>query len=333
MKQMLTVALALVVAGTLVVAQNARDPQVLFKAAQHTEEVQGDLKAAIAQYQHVVAAGNRALAAQALLRMAACYEKLGGGQSRAIYQRVVRDYADQQDPVAVARERLGRGEPAGRQDMASRLRLALAPEGDLSGSAISADGRFLTYTDWTSGGDLVLRKLATGRDRRLTDQTRRRGGVEAASMSRDGQQVAYAWYDGAKNNMELRVASLAGDGVPESRLVYDNEDVGSMYPLDWSPEGALIAVQLTRADNTGQMGLVSVRNGSLRVLKSSAWLGARQLFFSPDGKHMGFDLPAGDTGNDQRDVFILGGRKPRIPGRGEDDRHQRRRTAGDLRCR
>ena len=106
MKQILTVALALVVAGTLVVAQNARDPQVLFKAAQHTEDVQGDLKAAIAQYQQVVAAGHRALAAQALIRMAACYEKLGGGESRPLHERVVRDYADQRGPVAVARERL-----------------------------------------------------------------------------------------------------------------------------------------------------------------------------------------------------------------------------------
>ena len=103
MKQILTVALALVVAGTLVVAQNARDPEVLFKAAQHTEEVQGNLKAAIAQYQLVVAAGNRALAAQALIRMAACYEKLGGGESRPLYERVVREFADQKDASAVAR--------------------------------------------------------------------------------------------------------------------------------------------------------------------------------------------------------------------------------------
>ena len=109
MKQILTVALALVVAGTLVVAQNARDPQVLFKAAQHTEDVQGDLKAAIAQYQQVVAAGHRALAAQALIRMAACYEKLGGGESRPLYERVVRDYADQRGPVAVGPRAAGRG--------------------------------------------------------------------------------------------------------------------------------------------------------------------------------------------------------------------------------
>ena len=69
--------------------------------------------------------------------------------------------------------------------MASRSRLTLPPLGDLSGSAVSLDGR--------------------------------------------------------------------GAGVPESRLVFDNDDVGSMYPLDWSLDGTQIAVQLTRADNTGQM--------------------------------------------------------------------------------
>lgn len=106
MKQTLTVALALVVAGTLAVAQNTRDPQLLFKAAQHTEEVQGDLKAAIAQYQQVVATGNRALAAQALLRIAACYEKLGNAEARTVYERVVREYADQTGSAAVAQARL-----------------------------------------------------------------------------------------------------------------------------------------------------------------------------------------------------------------------------------
>ena len=167
MKQILTVALALVVAGTLVVAQNARDPQVLFKAAQHTEEVQGDLKAAIAQYQQVVAAGHRALAAQALIRMAACYEKLGGGESRPLYERVVREFADQKDAAAVARERLGRSDPAGRQDMASRSRLTLPPLGDLSGSAVSLDGRFLTYTDWTTGGERTVGLVRLHRMRRI----------------------------------------------------------------------------------------------------------------------------------------------------------------------
>ena len=161
MKQILTVALALVVAGTLVVAQNARDPQVLFKAAQHTEEVQGDLKAAIAQYQQVVTTGNRALAAQALLRMAACYEKLGG-ESRPIYERVVRDYEDQVHSAAMARKRLVHADPAEHStSMASRVRLTLPPQGDLSGSAMSRDGRFVTYTDWATGGDLVTSQRAT----------------------------------------------------------------------------------------------------------------------------------------------------------------------------
>ena len=49
-KRLAIIVSALAVWGTLVLAQGARSPEALFKAAQHTEEVQGDLKTAIEQY-------------------------------------------------------------------------------------------------------------------------------------------------------------------------------------------------------------------------------------------------------------------------------------------
>ena len=51
--------------------------------------------------------GNRAVAAQALVRMAECYQKLGDSESRKIYEQIVRDYTDQKDAVTVAKAHLG----------------------------------------------------------------------------------------------------------------------------------------------------------------------------------------------------------------------------------
>src|SRR5687768_4493177 len=63
-------------------APRAQEADTLFRAAMNTEMVDGNLTAAIEQYKKVVQAGSRALAAQALVRMAECHQKLGDAESR-----------------------------------------------------------------------------------------------------------------------------------------------------------------------------------------------------------------------------------------------------------
>src|SRR5688572_13415049 len=84
--------------------------------AHHKATVDGDLPGAIEEYKRIVAAAgtSRAVAAQALVRMAECYQKLGDTQARNIYERVLREYADQQQQVMVARTRLGTAAPPAR---------------------------------------------------------------------------------------------------------------------------------------------------------------------------------------------------------------------------
>ncbi len=310
MKQMLTVALALVVAGTLVVAQNPRDPQVLFKAAQHTEEVQGDLKAAIAQYQLVVAAGNRGLAAQALLRMAACYEKLGG-ESRSVYERVVREYADQKDAVALARAGLG-GTNAVGQTRGDRA-VWTGPYVDIYGQ-VSSDGRFISFTDWTRSYNLMVHDLAQHRDVALTTNpsfvnnptARSAGEAMWSSISKDGKQVAYGWWSSNPDSREVRIAALDASGAPKHRtlLAFEADEVRATGAYDWSPDGKWIAVVVNRTDGTSQIALAAVADGAFRVLKTTGWGGPSRLFFSPDGQHLAYDPRSSDAG-DARDVFVL----------------------------
>jgi len=196
----------------------------------------------------------------------------------------------------------------GSSGMASRRVWTPSPDADPSSGAISPDGR-LVYTDWETG-DLAVHDFVSGRDRRLTNSQGTwddpsKESAAGSTISRNGKQVAYSW-DNVKGGNELRVTSLEGTGLPQSRLLFANEDVRYVAPYDWSPDGNWIAVQLERQDRTGQMGLISVRDGgSLSVLKSAEWQGAHELFFSPDGKYLGFDAPVGESANDQRDVFLL----------------------------
>jgi len=293
---------AMLVAG----AQTRDDAERMLKAAQNTELVDGNLNAAIKQYGAIVAKfakSDRGAAATALVLMADCYRKMGNAESRKIYEQVVRDYGDQKDAVATARARLGRVEGAGR--MTSAL-VWSGPKVDTDG-AISPDGRYLSAVDWDTG-DLVLHEIATGQDRRLTDTKQKKVGrqnvyAEESAISRDGKQVAYGWYD--ENNgkrYELRLANATGD--PNPHRLYDNPAVAWLGPKDWSPDGKWVSAQIDLEDGSKQIALVSVPDGSLRVLKAGKWRGEGRMFFSPDGKYLGYDLPQGDAGP-ERDVFVM----------------------------
>jgi Tol biopolymer transport system component len=129
---------------------------------------------------------------------------------------------------------------------------------DVEGT-VSPDGRFLSYVDWETG-DLALHDFATGGDRRLTNKgtwAQSDEFAEESTISRDGKQVAYSWFNG-KDRYELRTASLPASGLVQPRRIFDSEDVLWIGPYDWSPDGKWIAVCLTRMDPRVH-GLVSAQ--------------------------------------------------------------------------
>lgn len=105
-------AIALCLVGLLIAvggaAQEGKSAQALLRAASDTATVDGDLAAAIKQYQAIVDkfGADRAVVASALVQMAECYQKLGAAESRRIYERVVREFTDQVASVTTARARL-----------------------------------------------------------------------------------------------------------------------------------------------------------------------------------------------------------------------------------
>jgi Tol biopolymer transport system component len=304
-----TLAIALTVCAVLI-AQAPHSTEALLKAAQHKEEVEGDLRGAIEEYKTIAEGGDRALAARALLHMAECYLKMGDAEAQNIYERIVREYSDQKDAAAVARNHLHGS--VTRQDVRVVTRQVwTVGSGDVFGN-VSPDGRYIPYIAYEQGAsDLYLHDLRTGANRRLTNLSPSDRATSSVpdmgeigvsltgeySFSRDGKQLAYSWLNFKSNRQQIRVIGLQGSGVPAYRRLFDNEDVSEVQPHDWSPDGKWIAVNLHRKDRTAQIALVSTENGSLRVLKSVDWRGPTHMFFSPDGRYLAFDF--------QSDIFVL----------------------------
>jgi Tol biopolymer transport system component len=291
-------------AGAMLQAQSPRSADVQMKAAQQKGEVEGDLKGAIEEYKKVVAAAgsNRELAAQALVRMAECYQKLGDSEAQRIYERLVREFADQPESVAVARARL-RGTPT---RASVGVTLKALPQSDGLPGGVSPDGRYLTFASWNDG-QLYVRDLRTGSDRALTQ--RKDFNIGGSAISGDATLVAYQSYgrgcEGKEGGLPaLCLVSLAAKGVPASKVVVESEDILEIAPMGWSPDGRTVAVSMRRQDRTAQIGLVTVADGSIRVLQSVDWRGPTRIFFSPDGLDVVFDLPVSDTGDD-RNIVIL----------------------------
>ncbi len=278
--------------------------EVLLQAARHKELVAGDVESAIGIYKKVLAdhAGNRPVAARALVGLGQCYEKLGQQGAREAYERVLRDYADQNEAATEARTRLaalhkpaGAGQPA---ELATR-RVWGGPGVDIEGS-VSPDGRFLSFADGETG-DLAVRDLETGTNRRLTSATGEQKDFALDSLiSPDGRLVAYTWCN-TDGRYDLRLVGLDGSG---SRVLQAARRKEFVRPAGWSPDGEHVLVVVTGPGLPSRIALVSVADGSSRVLKALDSRGPSGISLSPDGRHIAYDLRP-QEGSENRDIFLL----------------------------
>jgi Tol biopolymer transport system component len=278
--------------------------EVALRAAMDKEMVDGDLKAAIEMYKRIVAnpGGNRAVAAKALLQMGQCYEKLGQADARKAYERLVREFADQTEQVQVARAKLAalgesRSSTAGSAMTVRKVwSLTASPL-----AASSPDGRYLSFVDWETG-DLAVRDLRTGENRRLTNKGTWKESPEFALFSRwspDNKQIAYDWYGGG-NSDELRIVSLEN---AKPRILYKSNEGEWLLTCDWSPDGRNILVNLSRENRSSRLAIISIADGALRVLKMLDH-GGWPARFSPDSRYVVYSRPP-RAGVHEDDIFLL----------------------------
>ncbi|MFH1941042.1 MAG: tetratricopeptide repeat protein, partial [bacterium] len=239
----------------------------VFEKALYFEESQGELQKAIDIYQTIVKqfSQNRETAAKAQLHIGLCYEKLGNTQARTAYERVVRDFADQTEIVALAKTKLaalgGSIGTGGTRGLVTRRILADASG---VGGALSADGKYIRGMDRETG-DMVQFEVASGQRTRITNRghwSETDKSYEYLAFSRDGKQIAYNSY--TKDWVpQLRIRNLDGSGL---RTLYSEKD-SYVQPLDWSPDaGSILALRYR--DKATEVTLISTVDGSVRVLRS-----------------------------------------------------------------
>jgi Tol biopolymer transport system component len=276
------------------VAQQQRPQDIELQAAIRVETVDGNLPRAIEQYKAIVSSygkTDRRTAAQALLRMADAYQKLGDAQARTTYEQIVRDFSDQVESVSTARVRLA--------SLAGSPVVAPPPLGlvcsDCSDnmSAISRDGRWMAGTDFDSG-DLSLRDMATGETRRLQIKPAASGPDDYAMapiFSPDASQIAYTWFADKPSGSLTQLLVVERRPGAKPRILVQVSDSEWISPLDWSPDSRQLMVEVQKTDRTWQLATVSTTDGSIRVLKSVGWRVVRMTHakLSPDGKYLAYD--------------------------------------------
>ena len=317
---LIALALAIVLPPPDTAAQKSQSAEVLLGAALHQEEVEANLEAAIEMYKKLLAEfpGNRPLAAKAQLHLGLCYEKLGLKQAQEAFQKVVKDYPEQSEAVKAAQAKLAllmkAQTPAEKGDKEFLLRLVWSGSGVDNMGAVSPDGRYLSFVDWETG-DLAIRELATGTNRRLTNKGSWAQSPEFAMFSKwspDSRRIVYQWY--TKDEIyELRVMDIKGS---TPRVLYPNRKKEVyVQAFDWSRDGKYILAGFFTgpAPIEGkdiQLGLVSAEDGSVKIIKThfeprSGSPGPWGFAFSPDGKYIAYDSsPAGQmTG--ERNIFLI----------------------------
>jgi Tol biopolymer transport system component len=316
-KSLLPLALSIGLAVAVCAAstpQNSAQYKVLFEKAKFTMETKGDLKGAIALFEEIIQKfpNERDYAAKSLYLIGTCYEKLGRDEARNAYERLLREYADQNEAATQARKRLAAlsisAGVEGEQGLAAR-QIWTGSDIDFEGSP-SPDGRYLSFVDWETG-DLALRDLQTGTNRRLTNKGPWEKSEEFAEFSRwspDGKLIAYDWYDGnSSGSVDLHVITPRG-GKP--RVLVDNSDGEWMQTYDWSPDSKRVLVFLEKKDGTLQIVLVSAADGTTEVIKTferPPRLPGRfpqAMCFSRDGRYIVYDRPQ-EEGSPQHDIFLL----------------------------
>ena len=280
------------------------NPAVLLRAAIEKEEVDGDLNAAIDQYKRIIkiAGADRAVAAQALLRLGGCYEKRGPEEARQAYQQLIRDYAEQSKAVAAARQRLAAlstGSTA--RAAAPRLSIRRVPDLDMYAKP-SPDGKYLAFTDWKTGNLAVL-DVATGTTRQLTKDASfgdTGGFAEFSAWSHDSRRIACQWdvYGPKGSRSELRVVSVQPDTPPQILAIPGARWV---EPLDWTPDGLRILCLYGAGGPLPELALIDVASGSVEKLDlpRSGW----RYQFTTDGGAILYSAPADGKGG-ASDLFL-----------------------------
>jgi Tol biopolymer transport system component len=309
--------LALLLAAQPVGAQDSRSAAARLQEAVHQEVVAGDLERAIQLYQGIVTrpGGDRAAAAQALAYLGRTYEKLGRREAQAVYERVVREYGDQAEPVQYARARLQALRPEGRTVVA-RADAGTPVSTMVMGNLPPLRERDAPQFDFAPSGDRVVFVRGTdgrpGRRLYVTDdrgavvrplfETHEPGRHISPRWSPDGRWIAYSTQYLVGSEQLARVVVVPAEGGPP-RTVADS--IRLLRPatggIFWTPDSRGITFA-----NNNSVRTVNLDGATRHTVAFESRYLTQLTGYSPDGRWMAFhEVNRGTESDREMDVWIL----------------------------
>ncbi len=290
----------------IVSAQNPAQQQ-LTKAI-HEEEVNGDLKEAIAMYEGIVEdyPNDRKAVAESLYRIGLSHEKLGNREAGKYYQNVINNYSDQSVEAQMSRERLramqsSMATGSGKSNVSVEK---LYSAGDFYGT-VSHDGRHATFTNWEDANLYYVDMVNNKRIPVTTEGSwvEPMSYADYAIWSPDKTKIAYAWYE-HKNNRDVYKLIIWDVKTGNSRIVSEIED-GYIWPVEWTSDGRQI---LTVGGNkkTLIIGLLDLKTEKHSIYKEIPREGLNLFRVMPtissDSKYILFIKSGGDN---NQDIYMI----------------------------
>ncbi len=290
-------------------AQKVDPAAVLLEGAARKERVDGDLKGAIAEYRKIAQKFSKQpeVAAQALLKMGECQEKLGEAEARKSYERVVKEYAGAGSVVVQARARLAAMGGGGTAGAVSRMVVAQLPYWFTgSPNPTSADGRLLFFSmrDANEVWYPALLDLNSGQHKVLS-KAPGYSYVDTGVLSADQSLLSYTAQP-SPGRIDLIVANA--DGSNPRRLYQGNPEAVWFYPIGFSSDKRSIFITFNRKaahPSPGyHLGSLDVASGTLKVLKEIPRGQLASASLSPDGKWIAYAVHQSE-GSANHDIAVL----------------------------
>lgn len=270
-----------------------------FERAVELMEVDGNVRGALALFEAVARDGDRRLAARALMYAGECLERLRDPRATAIYQRIIRDFADQAVAAARAQSRLAAlagSVVAPRRTLTLRRlwREPVAGDGELG---VARSGRTLAHLTSTA---LTLQDFRTGRITRTLDLPVDEWGACGGTPLLDPQATSVAIVcsrDG--RSYEVRTWSL--DARRRTDVTFRAPPDEFVELFEWHRSGALV-LRVTAADRSTRVLSVPPQ-GQPQTLAVLGHVSAH-VSLSPDGRWLAYDAPDSAT-PPRRDVYVV----------------------------
>ncbi len=299
----------------------AQTPEQQFQKGIMKEEGEGSLKEAIELYKAVAdnTKADKVLRAKALYQMGNCYEKLGQQEARNVYEKLVANYTDPQELVANAKRKLNNlnGSTATSDNSGIIVRQVWSPVKDVCDQfSVSPDGRYVLFHNYKSV-QVGIRDLKTQKEWEVTtngtweEPVIQYPGDGGSIWSPDSKQIAYPWVvnPNKKNQYaELHIVNFDGSN---DRLLIKEDGFDGPYPMVWSSDGkTIIGLNYSRTDKNNpnaffdQIVIISVSDGSQKIITELENRKVRNITFSPDGNQIIFSAQQ-ESGSENYDIYSV----------------------------